>query len=81
MGIVYDVEMNARDLFEAPNGTDFSGLARGTVAKTPDVDVYAPFIFKITVAMNEGPRMTACSFSRVLLMMMVWFSRGYRNRR
>lgn len=54
VGIVYDVEMNARDLFEAPNGADFSGLARGTVAKTPDVDVYAPFIFKITVAMNEG---------------------------
>lgn len=45
VGIVYDVEMNVQDLLQ---------LAQGTVAQTPGVDIYAPFIFKITAAINEG---------------------------
>ncbi|MEG3069530.1 MAG: hypothetical protein RQM92_00515 [Candidatus Syntrophopropionicum ammoniitolerans] len=56
MGIVYDVEMNVQDLLQ---------LAQGTVAQTPGVDIYAPFIFKITAAINEGAadEYAGCLFS------------------
>jgi hypothetical protein len=43
--IVYDVEMSIKDLL---------WLTTGTVARRPDVDIYAPFIFKITATINDG---------------------------
>lgn len=45
VGILYDVEINAQDLLL---------LTTGTVAETVNVDVYAPFIFKITASINDG---------------------------
>ncbi|SHI06945.1 hypothetical protein SAMN02745823_02220 [Sporobacter termitidis DSM 10068] len=43
--IAYDVRMKASDLLL---------LTRGTVAGTENADIYAPFIFRITVSVSDG---------------------------
>lgn len=45
LAIVYDVEMNLKDML---------WLSKGTVAGEPDVDIHVPFVFRITTKINEG---------------------------
>lgn len=49
VAIAYDVQMNATDLMELT-----SGQVKATIAGETGREVYAPFIFKIEAAVNDG---------------------------
>ena len=49
VAIAYDVKMNASDLMRLTTAD-----TKATIAKEAGKDVYAPFIFKITAAINTG---------------------------